>query len=244
MPTMADGECQQDRLIAMMAAEWGAPIGYKVGLASRAAQRGLGVDAPIAGVLFDGMILEDIAGEERPVIALRTGALLVFELDLLARISSDDIAAASTIEEVASRIDQIIPFIEVPDLMIRPGAAISAPLVAAMNVAPRWGVVGKPIAVDDPAVMADALAAFSARLETGAGDLLAAGRGSDLDGHPYNIALFLIAEAARRGWTLRQGDYISLGSLGAFKVAIPGLTVRAVYEGLPGGTAEVSVRFE
>src|SRR5690349_14761893 len=52
--SMADAECARDRLVPLLAQHFGRPIGYKVGLATPAAQQRYGVSGPVHGVLFAG----------------------------------------------------------------------------------------------------------------------------------------------------------------------------------------------
>jgi 2-keto-4-pentenoate hydratase len=232
------GECQQHNLLTLLESARGAPVGYKVGLASKAAQEQMGVPSPIVGVLFDGMLKPD--GSE---ISVSSGGLLIYELDLLARVSDSAIMTATTLDDVASAIDQIIPFIEVADLMVPRDGRFTAPLIVAMNVAPRYGITGAPIPFEATPEWIEALAQMQARLSTDDGTLIVEGAGADLDGHPFSMALFLVAEAVRRGWQIQAGDMISFGSFGPLQFAVPGSGATAVYEGLPGGPATVGVSF-
>ncbi len=238
MTTLEAAECQQDRLIAMLTEQRGPRIGFKVGLASKAAQDQFGVPAPIVGQLFDGMMLANGAA-----ISMAAGAVMAYELDLLVRVGSDDISTATTINEVAEYIEEVIPYIEVPDLMIPPGAAFSGALVVAMNVAPRLGVIGDPIPFTATPEWIDALGSMKATMIDNRG-VTVEGTGADLGGHPLNMALFLIGEAERRGWEIKKGDLISLGSFGNLQITQRGVQVRALYEGLPGGPVEVGLGFE
>lgn len=238
MTTLEAAECQQDRLIVLLTEQRGPRIGFKVGLVSRSAQEQFGVPAPLVGVLFDGMMLPS-----GTTISMEAGAVLAYELDLLIRVGSDEFATATTLEEVAGYVAEVIPFIEIPDLMIPPGSTFSGPLLVAMNVAPRLGVIGDPIPFDATPEWIEALGTMTATMIDNRGGQIE-GTGSDLGGHPLNMALFLISEAERRGWEIKKGDLISLGSFGNLQITQSGVQVRALYEGLPGGSVEVSLSFE
>ena len=237
--TLAKAECHQDRVIALTKSDGRKGIGFKAGLVTAGAQARFDVPGPIIGVLFEGMMLQDGAA-----IDLASGGRLIYELDLLARVSDDAINDAETLFDAAASLDAIYPFIEVADLMVPAGAPITGPLVVAMNVAPRWGVMGNPIAVTADESFIAALADMRVMLKAEDGTVLVEAVGRDLADNPLNIALYLAREAKRRGWRLREGDLLSLGSFGPFQFPTVGDKVVAVYEGLSGGTAAVTVRFE
>ena len=85
---------------------------------------------------------------------------------------------------------------------------------------------------------------MSVSLTDGSGATLAQAPGAAILGHPFNAVLFLVERAKARGWTLRQGDLLSLGSFGRFSVAKPASRAQLRYEGLPGGPRLVEVAFE
>ena len=232
-------ECQQDWAIEQLSSVLGEPIGYKVALTSTAAQEQIGSDGPIPGVLFPGAMLPNGS-----TIAVESGGRLIYELDLLVRVGSDEIAEAETIADVAEAIDAVIPFIEVADLMVSPGSSVTAPLVVAINAGARSGVVGEAIAIDDPQTAIEALETMQVELTNDAGEVLVEARGNDLMGHPLNAVLILLEEAERRGWNIGEGNLISLGSFGRFAPAESGLMVHAAYDGLASETAMVTASFE
>ena len=239
LPTLDIAECHQDWAIAQLTETLGPPIGYKVAVTSAAAQAQIGSDSPLPGVFFAGATLPDGSA-----IAADSGGRLVYELDLLVRVGSDDIANAESIEDVAEALDAIVPFIEVADLMVPPGSTVTAPLLVAINAGARWGLVGEEIPVVEPEKIVSALEGMQVELADKSGQVLVEARGSDLMGHPLNAVLFLLGEAERRGWKIEAGDVISVGSFGRFAPVEPGLRVQATYYGLPGGAAKVSASFK
>ena len=90
--------------------------------------------------------------------------------------------------DVLEAVDQIIPFIELPDLMVQAPPRLNGAGVSAINVGARLGVAGSPLAV--PAYRAEryallqALAEMSVSLTDGTGARLGGGKGSDILGHP------------------------------------------------------------
>ena len=75
------------------------------------------------------------------------GSRPFFEGDLLVRVASADINKADTAAQVLAAIDQIIPFMEMPDLLVEDPKALNGAGLTAINVGARLGVVGKPLPV-------------------------------------------------------------------------------------------------
>src|SRR5690348_7212716 len=138
--SMADGECGRRRLVERMEAVDNRVVGYKAGLTSRAAQERMGVTSPVRGVLLEKMLLKD--GAEVPA---HFGARPVYEADLLVVVKDAAIQQARSHLDALRSISMVVPFIELPDLMVAEGEKLSAPLIVSLNVGARLGVVGKGI---------------------------------------------------------------------------------------------------
>ena len=233
--TLADGACHQDRVLAVLGEAMGPVAGYKAAATSPGAQKQLALDGPVLGVLFADMLAEDGAS-----VPVNSGARLIFELDLMARVKSAAINDASTREEALAAIDAIVPFIELGDLMVPKGAAITGPLLQAMNAGARGGVVGTPQATEGLSV--DALGAVTATM-TQNGTVVAQGPATALLGHPLDAVLWIVEAAKARGKTLKAGDLLSLGSLGRFQLAAPG-EIAATYTGLADEPVSVRLTLE
>lgn len=148
--------------------------------------------------------------------------------------------------EVLEHIDQVVPFIELPDLLVQSPGQWNGPGVAAINVGARLGVAGAPIAVPrlraERYAMVDALQNMTVTLTDGQGARLGGGRGSDILGHPLNAVVWLAEALSKEDITLQPGDWVSLGSFSALLPPQPGLAVTATFDGLPGA-APVHVTF-
>lgn len=233
--TMADGACHQRAVVTSLANELGAVAGYKAAATSAGAQRQLGLDGPVLGILLGDMILSDGA-----TVEIDSGARLIFELDLMARVGDEAINDATTPEEALAAIDAIVPFVELGDLMVPKGAAITGPLLQAMNAGARAGVVGAPVRIEG--MTADDLAAIAGTL-TLDGAVVAEAPATALLGNPLNAVLWISETAGGRGLTLKEGDLLSLGSLGRFQLAAPG-EVKATYDGLGADPVSVNLTLE
>jgi 2-keto-4-pentenoate hydratase len=224
----ADGECSRAKLLKRLDASFGAPVGYKAGLTNPAVQKRFNHDAPVWGALYAPMLLKNGA-----VVDAAFGARPLFEADLLVRVASAEVNQARTPMEVLAAIDQVIPFIELPDLVVQAPSKLNGPAIAAINVGARLGVVGTPIAVQRTVAFADALRDMVS-VVTADGVELDRGKGSDVLEHPLNAVVWLAKDLAREGRAMKAGDLISLGSFSKLLPPKAGMAVSVQYLGLPG----------
>jgi 2-keto-4-pentenoate hydratase len=215
----------------------GRVVGYKAGLTNPAIQNRFGVSAPLRGVLLQRMLLPD--GADVPA---RFGARPVFEPDLLVVVKDSGIHRARTHIEALESLSLVVPFIELPDLVVAEGEKLTAPLIVFINVGARLGVVGKGIPAEATEEFAAKLAGMRVRVTDQDGKELASANGTAILGHPLNAVLWLAADVERSGAKLKAGDLLSLGSFTAPMPPRTGLAVSVRYEGLPGDP-KVSVRF-
>jgi 2-keto-4-pentenoate hydratase len=232
----ADAACTRAKFNASLEAAHGRPVGYKAGLTNPAVQKRFQATAPVWGALYAPMLLKDGA-----IVDAAFGARPLFEADLLVRVSSVRINQARNVEDVLQSIDQVIPFIELPDLMVDTPSKINGNVLAAVNVGARYGVVGTPIPVQRTAEFSQALRDMQV-VVSGNGAELDRGRGSDVLEHPLNAVVWLAQALQADGVKLKVGDVLSLGSFSKLMPPKPGLAVQVRYNGLPGNPA-VQVQF-
>ncbi|MCW7540624.1 fumarylacetoacetate hydrolase [Aquabacterium sp. A7-Y] len=231
----ADAECGRDKVVAFLEQQLGRRAGYKAGLTHPAVQKRFRHDSPVRGTLFSAMLLPH--GAQFPA---KFGARPLFEADLLVRVKSPAIHQARTPAQVMQHLDAVIPFIELPDLVVQDPTQLDGAGITYINVGARWGVMGEPLKAT-PA-MVDQLAAMTVKVLDGEGKELDRGRGADLMGHPLRAVLWLAQDLQKSGRRLQAGDLLSLGSFSKLLPPRPGLAVKVVYEGLEG-TPEVGVSF-
>lgn len=234
--SMQDGECGRRRLVERLEASDNRIVGYKAGLTNRAVQERLGVASPVRGVLLEKMLLPD--GAE---VAFDFGARPVYEADLIVVVKDAGIHQAKTHLDALRALSLVVPFIELPDLLVAEGEKLSAPLVVSLNVGARLGVVGKGVPVQATPEFAAALAAMRV-VVSDRGKEVAAGQGAAILDHPLNAVLWLVQDLQKAGIRLKPGDLLSLGSFTQPARPLPGMAVSVRYEGLPGNP-QVSVRF-
>lgn len=237
-----EGACTRAKLTRLLAAQHGKLVGYKAGLTNPAVQKRFNTDKPVWGKLYEGMLLTNGA-----TVPAQYAARPVFESDLLVRISSERINQARTLEEVLASIDQVIPFIELPDLVVEAPPKLNGAGVAAINVGARLGVMGEPVAVPAAAgerqAMLDALRDMTVVVSDGGATPLNATKGSAILDHPLNAVTWLAQALAKEGLTMKPGELISLGSFSPLMPPKPGQQIRVTYEGLPGAKP-VTVNFK
>lgn len=248
--SLEDGRCAQDRLVRVMQRSLGRTVGWKVGLTNDAAQARFRVPHPLAGPIYEATV----RAESGATVATPYAAVPVIEADLVVRVADEAIndlaqrwareGASPDHAAILAHLDQVIPFIEMPDLALAEMGRMDGPNLLAIGVGARLGVVGAPITPPrDPAEAA----AFAARLGSMtvvfADDTreLARAPGTALLGHPLNVIPWLARDLAARGTRLRQGDLISLGGFSPALPAQGGRTYTTTYSGLMPEPVSVSV---
>ena len=236
--SMRDAECGRRRLVEKLEAVENRIVGYKAGLTSRALQQRFGVASPVRGVLLEKMLLADGAD-----VPSDFGARPMLEPGLIVVVKNSAIHQAKTHVEALRALSMVVPFIELPDLLVAEGEELSASLIVSLNVGARLGVVGKGIPVQPTAGFAGSLASMRVIVTDRGGKELASGTGAAILEHPLNAVLWLAQDLERSRIRLKPGDVLSLGSFTAPLTPRPGLIVTVRYEGLPGDPT-VSVRFK
>lgn len=236
--SMQDGECGRRRLVERLESSDNRIVGYKAGLTNAKIQAQFGVSSPVRGVLLEKMLLAD--GADVPA---DFGARPVFEADLMVVVKDAAIHKAKTHLDVLRSLSRVVPFIELPDLVMAEGEKLSAPLIVSLNVGARLGVVGKGIPVAPTERFAAALAAMRVVVTDQGGRELASSQGAAILDHPLNAVQWLVQDLEKSRIRLKPGDLLSLGSFTPPMTPRPGLGVTVRYEGLPGNPA-VSVRFK
>lgn len=235
--TLADAECAKRKLAAKLPAVLGSRIGYKAAFVNPALQQRFGVDGPKWGYMYDRNMVDIVA-----VLPHDFGARPQFEADLIVEVKDAGLVSAKTPLEALSHLESVIPFIELPDLML--DGQFSGSNFIAANVGFRGGVTGMELPVQRTQAFADAMANMMVVMtdEADGGKELGRGQGSVLMGHPLNAAIWLAKELKKDGITLKKGDLLSLGGFFPPQATKPGMKIRMQYIGLPGDPA-LSVEF-
>lgn len=225
----ADGECTRAKVNKFLQQQTGDKVvGYKAGLTNPAVQKRFNASAPVYGVVYEKMMLPDGS-----TVDAKFGARPLFEADMLVRVRDAGINQARTPADVLKHIDQVIPAIELPDLIVAAPPKLNGAAVAAINVGARYFVTGTPIAVTPDSQIAEALRTMTV-VVSGAEGELDRGKGSDVLEHPLNAVVWLAQDLQRQGLALKKGDLVSVGSFSKLLPPKTGQHIQVQYQGLPG----------
>ncbi len=225
----ADGECSRAKVVKFLQQQTGDKVaGYKAGLTNPAVQKRFNASAPVYGVLYSQMMLKNGA-----TVDAAFGARPLFEADLLVRVRDAAINHAKTPEEALAHIDQVIPAIELPDLVVAAPGKLNGAAISAINVGARYFVVGEPIVVKPGSKLSEELRTMTVVVGGSAGEL-DRGKGSDVLEHPLNAVIWLAQDLQRQGLALKKGDLVSVGSFSKLLPPKAGQQVEVQCQGLPG----------
>ncbi|MEY4466632.1 MAG: hypothetical protein RIR21_425 [Pseudomonadota bacterium] len=226
--SLEDAECAKRKLGKKLTLPLGALVGYKAAFTNPALQKRFGVDGPKWGYMYQRNMIDIIA-----VLPADFGARPLVEADFLVEVSDPRLADAKTPLEALGYLESIIPFIELPDLMLE--GQFSGNAMISTNVAFRGGVMGMEIPVKKTQAYLDALANMTVVMTDDAeGKELGRVKGSVLMDNPINAAMWLAQALKKDGITLKKGDILSLGGFIPPLPTKPGMKARVQYLGLPG----------
>ncbi|MFT5114689.1 MAG: 2-keto-4-pentenoate hydratase [Parasphingorhabdus sp.] len=225
--TLQQAEEVQRLLVLTLRPEYGDVVGYKAGLTSRAAQQQFSVSEPVTGVFFENMFTSTGS-----TIDSSTGVRLLLEADLLVRVKDETFNKATNHPQALAGLSQVIPFLEIPDIMFGKDVPLSGASIVSINVGSRYGVMGSPVDLADLDDAIERLASFTVVMKNELDEEIGVGKGQALMGHPLTAALWLRDSLKRQGITLKPGDLLSLGGM-TRPMPLAGLKrVKAVYSGL------------
>jgi 2-oxo-hept-3-ene-1,7-dioate hydratase len=226
--SLADAECAKRKLGKKLTIPLGALVGYKAAFTNPALQQRFGVDGPKWGYMYQRNMIDTIA-----ILPANFGVRPLVEADFLVEVSDPRLADAKTPLEALGYLESIIPFIELPDLMLE--GQFSGNAMISTNVAFRGGVIGMEIPVKKTQAFIDALANMTVVMTDDAeGKELGRVKGSVLMDNPINAAMWLAQALKKDGITLKKGDILSLGGFIPPLPTKPGMRARVQYIGLPG----------
>lgn len=235
--SLADAECARGKLVRELPQVLGRVVGYKAGFTNPAMYERFGVKGPAWGAMFEKMMVD--SGAKLPA---KFGARPSYEADFIAVVKDAGLADAKTPLEALRHISDVMPFIELPDLMLE-GKFTGAGLIAT-NIAFRAGALGPRVKVEPTQTFLDSLANMTVVMtEDKSGKELGRVKGNILMDHPINAAMWLAQTLKKEGIALKPGDLLSLGGYLPPAPTQPGTSITVRYLGLPGDPS-VTVHFE
>ena len=203
--TEAEGYRIQTALHDLLAADFGARIGYKIGCTSAVMQRYLDIPHPCGGGVFAKGVFASGAAL-RASDFVRVGV----ECEIAVKLARDlaTTQAPFTAEAVAEAIEAYLPAIEIVDDRYVHWETMGAPTLVADDFFAAGCVLGKavPRAAAPDLLGVTGLALINVA-EAGQGT------GADVLGHPHNALAWLANHLAASGRALRAGEIVLTGSL-------------------------------
>jgi 2-keto-4-pentenoate hydratase len=203
--TEAEGYLVQEALRDLLAADFGAPVGYKIGCTSAVMQEYLDIPHPCGGSVFTkGVHASGATLRHRDFV--RVGV----ECEIAVRLGSDlaPAKASFTADSVAHAIEAYLPAIEIVDDRYTHWQTMGAPILVADDFFAAGCVLGKPVARAAAPDLLDVIGrAVINDVE------VARGTGADVLGHPHNALAWLANHLATSGKGLRAGEIVLTGSL-------------------------------
>jgi 2-keto-4-pentenoate hydratase len=235
--TLADAECARGKVVKELPRVLGRVVGYKAAFTNPTLQERFGLKSPAWAVMFEKMMVN--SGAKLPA---KFGARPQYEADFTAVAKDAGLADARTPLEALRHISEVVPFIELPDLMLE--GTFKANELIATNIAFRGGALGPRVKVEPTQAFLDALANMTVVMtEDKSGTELGRVKGDALMGHPINAAMWIAQALKKEGVALRPGDLLSLGGYIPPAPTQPGTSITVSYLGLPGDPS-VTVHFE
>jgi 2-oxo-3-hexenedioate decarboxylase/2-keto-4-pentenoate hydratase len=220
--TIDESYALQDMLNELLVPTLGEPAGYKIGCTTTVMQHYLEIPHPCAGLMFKSTVFE-AHGTYRADNLCRPGV----ECEIAVRLGSDmPNDRTYTARDCEVFVECVLPSIELVDDRWVEYRSVDVHSLIAENFFSAGCVVGNPVSLSF-----DALAETEGKLTVN-GELLGAGRGADILGHPYEALSWLANHQARRGSILRAGDLVSLGSVVRTHWLNAGDHVEVEFEGL------------
>lgn len=198
-------------------------IGWKLGYTSMAMRQQMGIDAPNFGPLTDAMVLSsgsNVPGSfTQPRVEPEVGLRFL-----------RDVPVGAGREEVLACVATAHACLEVVD-SVWADYRFKLEDNTADGSSAAGVVLGPPLPLQSIETIEVQLSVDG--VEAGRG------RGSDASGHPADGVVWLVAELASRGMSLRSGDLVITGGLTRAAPLLAGTTIEARFA--PGG-ASVAIR--
>ena len=201
----AEGYRIQDALHGLLAADFGARVGYKIGCTSAVMQRYLDIPHPCGGGVFATGV-HDSGVSLRAKDFVRVGVECEIAVRLARDLPSSD--APFTADTVAQAIEAYLPAIEIVDDRYVKWETMGAPTLVADDFFAAGCVLGTAV----PRSAAPDLLSVTGRALIN-GVEVGQGTGADVLGHPHNALAWLANHLAGDGKSLRAGEIVLTGSL-------------------------------
>jgi 2-keto-4-pentenoate hydratase len=201
----AGGYRIQDALHELLAVDFGALVGYKIGCTSAVMQHYLGIPHPCRGGVFARGV-----HSSGVLLPAKNFVRVGVECEIAVRLAHDlePSRAPFTAEAVAQAVEAYLPAIEIVDDRYADWQTIGAPTLVADDFFAAGCVLGAPVA---RSAAPDLLDIVGRAVINGVED--GRGTGADVLGHPHHALAWLANHLAASGNALRAGQIVLTGSL-------------------------------
>jgi 2-keto-4-pentenoate hydratase len=195
----------QDAVHDLLAADFGARVGYKIGCTSAVMQQYLNIPHPCGGGVFANGV-HPSGASLRANDFVRVGV----ECEIAVRLAHDldDSHAPFSADAVAQAIDAYLPAIEIVDDRYADWQSLGAPTLVADDFFAAGCVLGEAVPRSNAP---DLLSVVGRALINGYE--VSRGTGADVLGHPHHALAWLANHLATSGKGLRAGEIVLTGSL-------------------------------
>lgn len=201
-----DGYDTQTRLAAWLTAHGqGEQAGYKIGATAKGMRDLLGVPGPVYGHILSGNVLKPGA-----VFACNPDCKPGVECEIAFRLCGDLAPSSSpfTRDDVAARIDAVMPAIEIVENRYGDFRQCSAALLTADDFFHKACVLGDPVLDWRHIDLPETVGRVSVK-----GEWVETGQGRDVLGHPLEAVVWLANKLAQRRTGLKAGQIVLTGSM-------------------------------
>jgi 2-oxo-3-hexenedioate decarboxylase/2-keto-4-pentenoate hydratase len=203
--TEAEGYRVQDAVHDLLAAEFGALVGYKIGCTSKVLQQYLDIPHPCGGGVFAKGIHASGAS-----LSAKNFVRAGVECEIAVQLARDLLPTEAPFmaDAVAQAIEAYCPAIEIVDDRYVDWQTLGAPTLVADDFFAAGCVLGTPVARSSAPNLLEVVGrAVINGVEVGRGT------GADVLGHPHNALAWLANHLAADGKGLRAGQIVLTGSL-------------------------------
>jgi 2-keto-4-pentenoate hydratase len=209
--SLDDAYVAQRRLVRALA-ERDPVAGFKGAAASATAQKALGVEGPLAAVVFRSGRMD---GRTPQVVSVRADEPVVVETEIGYVTSVDLSYEILTDEQARGAVESVVPIIELPRSFPNSGPADARNMVA-VNIGSDRYLVGAPTKAEQ--FSPDAVAITLKR----DGTMLHETKGGAAAGGQWHNLRLVLNSLTRRGYTIPAGCVILGGALGKIQPGEPG----------------------
>ncbi len=178
-------------------------VGHKAGLTNESAQAKFDVFEPVAGSL-----LKSNMKNTATFVSMRQFKGMVVEMEIGFELKLSIRSVPRDIEDLKSKVRQVVPIVELPNVYFDPADEVTGLDVIASNVAAATVIKGRP----KPLSTID-LNEIEATLTLNK-EVVSEGVGSDAMGDQWEALLWLVEQRLRDGYEVKRNDLLITGALG------------------------------